>query len=103
MKYLVDEVAGMDKRHVKLRSGRTLSADILVIARAPLADTHACKDFAVAIMTCMPCQSALSSACASGQLPGQKLSCFTCAAVGCEVQRRPTFLKELGLGECPLY
>ena len=36
VKYLVDEVAGIDRRRVKLRSGRTLNADILVVARAPL-------------------------------------------------------------------
>ena len=35
VKYIVDEVAGFDRRRVKLRSGRTLNADILVVARAP--------------------------------------------------------------------
>ena len=35
VKYLVDEVAGFDQRRVKLRSGRTVSADILVVACAP--------------------------------------------------------------------
>ena len=36
VKYVVDKVAGIDRRRVKLRSGRTLNADILVVARAPL-------------------------------------------------------------------
>lgn len=34
VKYLVDEVVDIDRRHIKLRSGRVLKADILVVARA---------------------------------------------------------------------
>lgn len=36
VKYLVDEVAEIDQRRVKLCSGRTISADVLVVACAPL-------------------------------------------------------------------
>ena len=36
VKYLVDEVAGIDRRRVKLRSGRAINADVLVVACAPL-------------------------------------------------------------------
>jgi len=34
LKYVVDEVAGMERRRIRLRSGRTLNADILVVACA---------------------------------------------------------------------